>query len=128
MRALTYGLILGLLPVGLAQVLTAEEITPSQLAYSSGCLECHSVEEDLTGPAYRNVAARYEGDPDARARLVATVKGGGKGNWTSISRGVPMPPHSGRLEDAEVERLVDWVLGLVDKPPEDVDSNEEGTR
>ena len=46
----------------------------------------------------------------AREALVETVKKGGKGNWTNTSHGVPMPPFAGRLSDAEIRRLVDWVL------------------
>jgi cytochrome c551/c552 len=93
---------------------TEEELTGEALARQSGCLECHSVEEKIVGPAYRDVAERYrEVEHDRlRAALIEKVKNGGKGNWTEITRGVPMPPHSPRLTDAEIELLVDWVLSL----------------
>ena len=53
----------------------------------------------------------------ARENLIETVKNGGKGNWSALSRGVPMPPFGGRLSDDQIERLVAWVLrgeGAVD--------------
>lgn len=87
------------------------------LAKKSGCFECHSVDKKVVGPAYRDVAARYKDDPKARAALIETVKKGGKGHWSDITNGVPMPPYSGRLSAAEITRLVDWVLSFKDGEP-----------
>ena len=89
-----------------------QETSPEELAKKSGCLECHSVDKKITGPAYKDVAARYKDDSKARTTLIEKVKNGGKGNWTEITRGVPMPPHSKLLSNADIERLVDWVLSL----------------
>jgi len=80
------------------------------LAQQSGCLECHSVDKKAIGPAYHDIAAKYKNNARARDLLIEKVKKGGKGNWTEITGGVPMPPHSPRLTDAEIKRLVDWVL------------------
>lgn len=80
------------------------------LAKRSGCLNCHSVDTKVIGPAFRDVAARYKDDPAAREKLKEKVKNGGKGNWTDITGGVPMPPHSALLSDEEIRSLVDWVL------------------
>jgi len=44
--------------------------------------------------------------------LIAKVKTGGKGNWTAVTGGVPMPPYSPRVSDENIEKLVDFVLGL----------------
>jgi cytochrome c len=80
------------------------------LAKKSGCLECHSVDKKVIGPAYREIAAKYKDDARARDALIEKVKKGGKGNWTEVTGGVPMPPFSGRLSAAEIEQLVAWVL------------------
>jgi cytochrome c len=40
------------------------------------------------------------------------VHKGGKGNWTAVTHGVPMPPYSPRVSDADIAKLVDFVLGL----------------
>jgi cytochrome c len=82
------------------------------LAKKSGCLACHSVDNKVVGPAWKDVAAKYKGDGSARAALIDKVKKGGKGNWTSVTGGVPMPPYSPRVSDDNIEKLVDFILGL----------------
>jgi cytochrome c len=110
-----------LIIISAGQVLTDEtppdkvptDLTPATtLIKKSGCFECHSVDQKGIGPAFHDIATRYKDDTRAHDALIETVKKGGKGNWTEISRGVPMPPFSRRLSDAEIKRLVDWVLGL----------------
>ncbi len=96
-----------------AQSATADEA----LARRIGCLGCHSVHEKITGPPYRDVAARYRSDPGAREALILKVKNGGKGNWTEVTGGVAMPPHSALLADSEIQSLVDWVLSASDETP-----------
>ena len=87
-------------------------MAPEELAKKSGCFECHSIDKDVVGPAYKNVAERYKDKPEARAALIETVKKGGKGNWTAISHEVPMFSHGRRLSAGDIARLVDWVLGF----------------
>ncbi len=83
-----------------------------ELAKKSGCLACHAVDKKVVGPAWKDVAAKYKGQADAKATLIEKVKKGGKGNWTDVTGGVPMPPYSPRVADADIEKLVDFVLGL----------------
>jgi cytochrome c len=82
------------------------------LAKKSGCLACHSVEKKIVGPAWKDVAAKYKGDAGAKALLIEKVKKGGKGNWTEVTGGAPMPPYSPRVADADIEKLVDFIIGL----------------
>ena len=82
------------------------------LAKKSGCLACHSVDKKVVGPAWKDVAAKYKGDGAAKATLIDKVKKGGKGNWTKVTGGAPMPPYSPRVKDADIEKLVDFVLSL----------------
>lgn len=89
-----------------------QEVAPAELAKKKGCLRCHSVDKQVIGPAFQDVAKRYKENDQARDALINTVKNGGKGNWTEITGGTPMPPHSGRLSTSDIERLVDWVLSL----------------
>lgn len=98
---------LALLSAGVVQ---AEE--GLDLARKSGCLACHSVTNKVVGPAWQDVAKKYRDDAGARDRLIEKVKKGGKGNWTSVTGGVPMPPYSPRVADADIEKLVDFVLSL----------------
>jgi len=93
----------------------ADEAAARALAQKSGCFACHSVEKKVVGPAWKDVSARYLGDKGARARLIKKVHTGGKGNWTKLTGGVPMPPYSPRVADADIEILVDFVLSLAKK-------------
>lgn len=83
-----------------------------KLANKSGCLACHKIEKKLVGPAWQDVAARYRGNATAQGVLVEKVKKGGKGNWTEITGGTPMPPYSPRVSDDNIKRLVSFILTL----------------
>lgn len=101
----TYGNERGSAAATAAPVAMAAASSPQQLLQTSGCLGCHAVDHKIVGPAYRDVAARYAGQADARAMLIAKLKSGGSGHWGAI----PMPPQS-QLADAQAGELVDWVL------------------
>ncbi len=75
------------------------------LAKKSGCLSCHSVEKKVLGPAYKDVAAKYKGQADAEAKLVAKVKKGGGGVWGPMA----MPANT-KISDADAHALVKWIL------------------
>jgi cytochrome c len=78
------------------------------LAQKSGCLACHSVDKKIIGPAYKDVAAKYKGNKDAEAMLIAKVKKGGSGVWGPM----PMPANSPQVKDDDIKTLVDWILSL----------------
>lgn len=109
----TYGLItslvLGVSLLGFGQAMAAE--VPDN-AKSAGCMACHAIDKKVVGPSWHDVAERYRGDAGAKEALIQKVKMGGKGNWTEVTGGVPMPPYSPRVSDADIESLVDFVLAL----------------
>lgn len=43
------------------------------LAKKSDCFKCHSVETKKEGPAYKEVAKKYKGKPDAEDKLFTHV-------------------------------------------------------
>jgi len=79
-----------------------------ELAKKSGCLACHSVEAKVVGPAWKDVAAQVKD----RDRILNSIKKGSRGNWASVTGGVPMPPYSPRVTDANIEKLADFIMGL----------------
>ncbi len=83
-----------------------------ELTRKSGCTACHAVDVKVVGPAWQDIAARYRGVEGARDWLIHKVKTGGGGNWTAITGGILMPPYAATVSDADVRRLVDFVLGL----------------
>lgn len=75
------------------------------LAKKSNCMSCHMVDKKMVGPSYQDVAKKYAGQADAVAALADKVKKGGKGVWGQV----PMPPNAA-VKDADIEKLVKWVL------------------
>lgn len=74
------------------------------------CLTCHKVEEKLVGPAYRDVANKYESNEETINKLAEKVTKGGKGVWGEV----PMPENKViSLEDAKA--AVKYVLMLRNK-------------
>ena len=92
------------LAVAAAPAFAADELA---LAQKSGCTACHAVDKKIVGPAYKEVAAKYKGDKGASAKLEAKVKAGGQGVWGEV----PMPPNS-HVSDADIKKLVAWVLSI----------------
>jgi cytochrome c len=69
----------------------------ADLAKAKGCLGCHAVDQKKVGPAYKDVAAKYKGNKDAEATLIAKLKDG-KGHMKIAA------------SDAELKTLVQWAL------------------
>lgn len=82
-------------------------VADQALAQASGCMACHQVEAKLVGPSYKDVAAKYKGDPGAKAMLISKVRSGGTGNWGQI----PMPPNV-VISDADLDTVTAWALSL----------------
>ncbi len=82
------------------------------LAKKSGCFACHAIDKKIVGPSWVDIGARYKGDAGARDLLISKVKKGGKGAWTEVTKGVPMPPYSPRVKDDDIASLVDFILTL----------------
>jgi cytochrome c len=78
-----------------------------ELARSKNCIACHSVDKQVLGPAYKEVAAKYAGDKEALTRLTKKVREGGVGVWGQI----PMPANP-QVTEAEAQTLAKWVLSL----------------
>lgn len=76
----------------------------AELAKSKNCMACHAVDRKVVGPALRDVAAKYGGNKDAQARLVASITKGSNGAWGPV----PMPANS--VTEAQAQALARWVL------------------
>lgn len=72
------------------------------------CLTCHSVDQAVTGPSYRDVANRYANHPDTIIpHLARKIISGGKGEWGEIF----MTANSG-LSQEDAEAMVKYILLL----------------
>lgn len=78
-----------------------------ELVAKSDCLTCHKVSAKLTGPAYKEVAAKYENTDANITTLADKIIKGGQGNWGNI----PMTPHP-TLSEADAKQMVKYILLL----------------
>ena len=77
------------------------------LVAGSDCLTCHKANEKNIGPAYKDVAAKYENTDENVKMLAEKIIKGGSGNWGAI----PMTAHPA-LSQEDAEAMVKYVLLL----------------
>ena len=81
--------------------------TGEQLAKKYNCLACHQAGSKVVGPAYRDVASKYRGQPGAAAALAEKIRKGGTGSWGDI----PMPPKA-EVTSPDMKKIVEWILSI----------------
>lgn len=87
--------------------LTVERKELLNLATKHTCILCHNPDMKIVGPAYRDVAAKYRDDPEAMSKVISQMKTGGSGKWGTV----PMLPFDGKVPEADMKRLGEWILG-----------------
>ncbi len=75
-------------------------------AQQKGCFACHDINNKKVGPAFKEVAKRFAGQPGIEEELAKRIKNGGVGTWGQV----PMPPQN--ITDQEAKDLAKWVLSL----------------
>lgn len=79
----------------------------------SGCNTCHQMEESNIGPAYRQIAERY--DREDEDLLIQSVVHGQTGKWGQAQ----MIPHPD-MDERDIRNMVRYILSLV---PDEKDQN-----
>lgn len=77
------------------------------LVAMSDCLACHQVDKKLVGPAYQEVAAKYEMNDKNVDYLADKIIKGGSGVWGQI----PMTPHPD-LKKEDAQEMSKYILSL----------------
>jgi cytochrome c len=77
---------------------------------SSDCMTCHAIDRKVIGPAYKDVAKKYDDTPATVDSLVSKVKHGGSGNWGNLV----MTPHPD-LPEADAKVMIKYILSLKNK-------------
>ncbi|BCK87634.1 cytochrome c-552 [Sideroxyarcus emersonii] len=72
------------------------------------CGACHSIDNKMVGPAWKDVAKKYKGDKDAAGKIAANVTKGGAFGWKMGN----MPPKGMGATDAEIKSLSEFIAGL----------------
>jgi cytochrome c len=91
--------------MGSTLLLTNAAFASTDLARQKNCMACHSINNKVVGPAFKDISKRYSGQKDAEDQLVQGVLKGSSGKWGAV----PMPAN-GQLSEAEARTLVKWVL------------------
>ena len=78
-----------------------------ELIGKSDCLTCHKVKEKLIGPAYQDVADKYENNEENLSMLAGKIIKGGKGVWGEI----PMTPHP-QITEADAQQMIKYIFLL----------------
>lgn len=94
-----------LMLVAMMVAASGSAMASADLAKAKNCMACHAAATKLVGPAYKDVAAKYAGQKDAEAKLVAKVMKGGSGSWGAV----PMPANP-QVSEAEAKTLVKWIM------------------
>lgn len=80
------------------------------LISGSDCLTCHKVDARIVGPAYVDVANKYEATEANIEMLAGKIINGGAGSWGDI----PMAPHAA-LSTEDAKEMVKYIFSLKTK-------------
>ncbi|MGZ5133893.1 MAG: c-type cytochrome [Flavitalea sp.] len=78
-----------------------------ELIGASDCTTCHAIDKKNIGPAYNDVAQKYENTDAVIDTLVSKVIKGGSGVWGTV----PMTPHP-TLPEADAREMVKYIMSL----------------
>jgi cytochrome c len=107
-----------LLVAGAGDADALDVLAAQHLARQSACVSCHGVHQKKDGPAWKDVAIKYHGEPAAAERLIRHVTTGRKARLDDGSeRDHPIVKTS---DPARIRNLVDWILALPVAAPVDV--------
>jgi glucose/arabinose dehydrogenase/type 1 glutamine amidotransferase/cytochrome c551/c552 len=88
------------------QVLSAV-VMGKNLMLSLDCKNCHQVDKKSIGPAYVDVAKKYQKDPNAMNYLSEKIIKGGAGVWGEVA----MAAHP-NLKPEDARQIVTWIQSL----------------
>ena len=87
----------------------AQAATADEILNKSGCMACHSKDKKLVGPSFKDIAAKYKGQPDNIPKLMEKVRKGGSGVWGPV----PMSPNPvSKISDADLKIAVEYIMSL----------------
>jgi len=69
MKILNTALIFAFASAVVVPAFAADDAAAEALMKKSGCFKCHSVDKKKDGPAYKEVAAKLKGKPDAEEKV-----------------------------------------------------------
>lgn len=90
-------------------MVTAQERSLGEaLARSNRCFNCHSIDQKIVGPSFRQIARKYAArqgqDPDLERKLAAVIRYG-----ASHGGSLAMPSYR-QLNDGTLDVIIRWIL------------------
>jgi cytochrome c len=82
-----------------------------ELARANNCFKCHGIDKEKDGPAWKKVAEKYRGKPDAEAKLIHHITSGEKVKFPDGHQ----EEHKniqGKASPESIKNLVDFILSL----------------
>jgi cytochrome c len=84
---------------------TSPAFANAELAARFDCMGCHKAQSKVLGPAFKDVAKKYAGNPKAEQLMVEKIIKGGAGVWGPV----PMAANP-KIPREDVRKLAAWVL------------------
>lgn len=110
-RVRTIGLVAALLAIGFSASAGAADADAAKgLARQNKCFTCHGVDKKKDGPAWKDVATKYRGKPEAEAALIKHLTTGPKVKFPDGHEEEHTIVKSPNPD--EIKNLVDWILSL----------------
>lgn len=94
-------------PVAPAEAPAVAKKDGKALIEASDCRTCHKDDAKLIGPAYQDVAKKYESNEANIKMLAEKIIKGGQGNWGEI----PMAGHP-NVSEEDASAMVEYILSM----------------
>jgi len=82
-----------------------------ELARANNCFKCHGIDKEKDGPAWKKVAEKYRGKPDAEAKLIHHITSGEKVKFPD-GHEEEHKNIQGKATPEAIKNLVDYILSL----------------
>jgi len=86
---------------------SAGSATGEKLIATLDCSTCHKVDTKVIGPAFQDIAKKYDASQANIDMLAKKIISGGSGNWGNIA----MTPHPS-LPESDAKEIVQYILSL----------------
>jgi len=78
------------------------------LAKKSGCLKCHAIDKDKSGPSFKKISEKWKGKADAEAKLTDSIT---KSPKVKLKDGTEEEHKAIDSKDAaEIKNMIGWIL------------------
>ncbi len=87
--------------------ISTNALADQAMLQKNACLSCHAADKKLVGPAFKDIANKYNGQKTAVDMLAKKIRSGGSGVWGSV----PMPANS-HVSENDAKKLATYVLSI----------------